>query len=75
VLAPVLGYAVDRWGHRFHYVALAPLLWITSCSLIGYSDAHPLVPLVFASLAGVINGAPLREWQRRLRPPVVGVVA
>ena len=61
VMAPIFGYCVDRWGHRFHYVALAPLLWITSCALLGFTDIHPMVALVFASLAGVINSAPLRE--------------
>jgi len=60
-MAPIFGYCVDRWGHRFHYVALAPLLWITSCSLLGFTDTHPMVALVFASLAGVINSAPLRK--------------
>ena len=60
ILAPVLGYVIDRWGHRFHYVALAPLLWITSCALLGFTSSHPIIALVFASLAGVINGAPLR---------------
>lgn len=60
-MAPIFGYCVDRWCHRFHYVALAPLLWITSCSLLGFTDVHPMVALVFASLAGVINSAPLRK--------------
>lgn len=66
VMAPIFGYCVDRWCHRFHYVALAPLLWITSCSLLGFTNVHPMVALVFASLAGVINSAPLREH----RPPL-----
>ena len=61
VLAPVLGYVIDRWGHRFHYVAAAPILWITACSLLGFTSSHPMVALVIASLAGVINGAPLRS--------------
>lgn len=58
--APIFGYLVDRWCHRFHYVALAPLLWITSCALLGFTRVHPMVALVFASLAGVINSAPLQ---------------
>lgn len=60
VLSPVLGLCIDRYGHRFHYVALAPVLWIISCSLLGWSSVHPLVALVFSSLAGVINSMPLQ---------------
>ena len=61
LLSPIVGYSIDRWGHRFHYVALAPILWVTAAGLLGFSSVHPLVALVFASLAGSINGAPLRE--------------
>jgi MFS family permease len=60
VLSPLLGIAVDRWGHRFHYVALAPILWVIACSMIGFSDVHPVAALVFSSLAGVINAMPLQ---------------
>lgn len=60
VLSPVVGAAIDRYGHRFHLVALAPLLWITACALLGFSSVHPLVALVFSSLAGVINAMPLQ---------------
>ncbi|KAL2204072.1 MFS general substrate transporter [Sarocladium strictum] len=60
VLSPVLGLAIDRYGHRFHYVALAPLLWIIACSMLGFTNVHPLAALVFASLAGVINSMPLQ---------------
>lgn len=60
VLSPVLGLVIDRWGHRFHYVATAPVFWIISCSLLGFTDLHPTVALVFSSLAGVINSMPLQ---------------
>ncbi|KAJ8113238.1 hypothetical protein OPT61_g4586 [Boeremia exigua] len=60
VLSPVLGICIDRFGHRFHYVALAPVLWIIACSLLGWSEVHPLAALVFSSLAGVINSMPLQ---------------
>jgi len=36
-------------------------MWITSCALLGFTETHPMVALVFASLAGVINSAPLRK--------------
>lgn len=58
VLTPFIGLAVDRWGFRFHLTALAPLLWITACALIGWSDVHPLLSVVFASFAGMINSFP-----------------
>lgn len=60
VLSPVLGLCIDRYGHRFHYVALAPVMWIIACSLLGWTDVHPLAALVFSSLAGVINSMPLQ---------------
>jgi hypothetical protein len=58
VVTPFIGLAVDRWGFRFHLTALAPLLWITACALIGWSDVHPLLSVVFASFAGMINSFP-----------------
>lgn len=60
LLSPILGYVIDRWGHRFHYVALAPIFWIICCSLLGFTNVHPLIALVFSSLAGVINAMPLQ---------------
>ncbi|KAF7557483.1 hypothetical protein G7Z17_g725 [Cylindrodendrum hubeiense] len=60
VLSPVVGLAIDRYGHRFHYVATAPILWIIACSILGFTDLHPTVALVFSSLAGVINAMPLQ---------------
>jgi MFS family permease len=60
VLSPVLGLVIDKYGHRFHYVAAAPILWIIACSLLGFTDVHPTAALVFSSLAGVINSMPLQ---------------
>lgn len=60
LLSPLLGLFVDAYGHRFHFVATAPILWITACALLGFTTVHPLVPLVFSSLAGVINAMPLQ---------------
>jgi hypothetical protein len=60
VLSPVVGRLIDVYGHRFHYVAFAPILWIIANTLIGFTDIHPLVALVFSSLAGVINSMPLQ---------------
>lgn len=60
VLSPVVGMVIDVYGHRFHYVALAPVLWIIACSLLGFTDVHPLVALVFSSLAKTINAMPLQ---------------
>ncbi|KAI9150552.1 Major facilitator superfamily domain-containing protein [Paramyrothecium foliicola] len=60
VLSPALGLFIDRYGHRFHFVALAPILWIIACSLLGFTNVHPLAALVFSSLAGVINSMPLQ---------------
>ncbi|KAF5681395.1 major facilitator superfamily transporter [Fusarium denticulatum] len=60
VLSPVLGLAIDNYGHRFHYVAAAPILWIIACSLLGFTNVHPTAALVFSSLAGVINSMPLQ---------------
>ena len=57
--APIIGWLIDRYGHRFHLVALAPLVYILANSLIGFTNAHPLVALVFQSIAGLINGMPL----------------
>ncbi|USW54123.1 Putative major facilitator superfamily, MFS transporter superfamily [Septoria linicola] len=60
VLSPVVGKMIDLYGHRFHYVASAPIFWIIACSLLGFSSVHPLVALVFSSLAGVVNAMPLQ---------------
>ncbi|KAK1469199.1 hypothetical protein CMEL01_00966 [Colletotrichum melonis] len=60
VLSPFVGLAIDKYGHRFHYVATAPVLWIIACAMLGFTDVHPLAALVFSSLAGVINSMPLQ---------------
>ena len=60
VLTPFIGLAVDRWGHRFHLTALAPLLWIIACSVIGWSSVHPLLPVVIAAFAALINAFPFQ---------------
>ncbi|KAF6821766.1 major facilitator superfamily transporter [Colletotrichum plurivorum] len=60
VLSPVVGLAIDKYGHRFHYVAAAPVLWIVACAMLGFTDVHPTAALVFSSLAGVINSMPLQ---------------
>ncbi|KAF4837236.1 Major facilitator superfamily domain-containing protein 1 [Colletotrichum tropicale] len=60
VLSPVVGLAIDKYGHRFHYVATAPILWIIACSMLGFTDVHPTAALVFSSMAGVINSMPLQ---------------
>ncbi|KAK7214585.1 hypothetical protein V2G26_002588 [Clonostachys chloroleuca] len=57
--APVTGWLIDRYGHRFHLAALAPLFYVLANSLIGFTSAHPLVALVIQSIAGLINGMPL----------------
>lgn len=60
VLSPIVGAGVDRFGHRIHLIMLAPIFWIIACALLGFSTVHPLVALVFSSLAGVINAMPLQ---------------
>lgn len=57
--APVTGWLIDRYGHRFHLAALAPLFYVLANSLVGFTSAHPLVALVIQSIAGLINGMPL----------------
>jgi len=52
VLSPVLGWVIDKYGHRFHYVALAPILWIIANTLIGFTDVHLLWHLFSAVLLG-----------------------
>lgn len=60
VLSSIIGAGVDRYRHRIHLIILASLLWITACALLGVSTVHPLVALVFYSLAGTINAMPLQ---------------
>jgi MFS family permease len=62
VLSPVFGAFVDRYGHRFHFVALAPILWIIARSLLAFTNVHPTISLVFSSLAGVVNAMPLQIY-------------
>ena len=54
-LTPIIGILVDRFVHRFHLTAAAPLFWITSCAVIGWSSIHPLVAVVIASLGGTVS--------------------
>ncbi|OAL46303.1 MFS general substrate transporter [Pyrenochaeta sp. DS3sAY3a] len=60
VLSPIIGICMDRYGHRFHLVALAPIFFITCCALIGFTDLHPLVALVFGSLGDSFNALPIQ---------------
>lgn len=57
--APIVGWLIDKYGHRFHLVATAPLFYVLANSLIGFTNAHPLVALVMQSIAGLLNGMPL----------------
>lgn len=57
--APIVGWLIDRYGHRFHLVALAPLFYVVANSLIGFTDTHPIGALIMQSIAGLINGMPL----------------
>ncbi|RKL35152.1 hypothetical protein BFJ70_g8010 [Fusarium oxysporum] len=49
VLSPVLGLDIGKYGHLFHYVAAAPILWIISCSPLGFTNVYPTAALVFSS--------------------------
>lgn len=60
LLSPLVGLFIDVYGHRFHFVATAPILWIIACAMLGFTSVHPLAALVFSSLAGVINAMPLQ---------------
>ncbi|KAK4054172.1 hypothetical protein OIV83_001198 [Microbotryomycetes sp. JL201] len=59
-LLPFVGLAIDRFGHRFHLITFAPLLWILTYSLIGFSSVHPLVPVVFASFCNLVQAFPIQ---------------
>ncbi|KAK4054331.1 hypothetical protein OIO90_003564 [Microbotryomycetes sp. JL221] len=59
-LLPFVGLGIDRFGHRFHLIAFAPLLWILSYSLIGFTSVHPLVPVVFVSFCNLIQAFPIQ---------------
>lgn len=60
LLSPLIGLFIDVYGHRFHFVATAPILWIIACAMLGFTSVHPLAALVFSSLAGCINSMPLQ---------------
>lgn len=60
VLNPVCDLFVDIYGHRFHFVVLAPILWIIACSLLGFGHVPPVVCLVFSSLANMTNAISLQ---------------
>lgn len=36
------------------------LLWVISCAVIGWSDIHPLLPVVIASFASALNAFPFQ---------------
>lgn len=58
--SPLLGWGMDKYGHRFHLVALAPIMWIIANVLIGFTDVHPIAALVFSAIANTINAMPLQ---------------
>jgi hypothetical protein len=60
VLSPVFDLFIDIYGHRFHFVVLAPILWIIAYSLLGFGQVPPVVCLVFSSLANMINAISLQ---------------
>ena len=47
---------------KFQIRQKVPVFWVVACSLLGWSQVHPLVALVFNSLAGVINSMPLQIY-------------
>ncbi|WVQ80631.1 hypothetical protein IAT38_002736 [Cryptococcus sp. DSM 104549] len=60
VLTPFIGLAIDRWGHRFHLMAFAPVLWVIACAIIGFTDVHPLLPVIISSLGATITAFPIQ---------------
>lgn len=58
LMAPVVGLGVDRFGHRFHLTAAAPLFFIIAFVVMGWTNVNPLAAVVIFSLGSVINYMP-----------------
>jgi hypothetical protein len=51
VLSPILGGVVDRFGMRAVIATIAPVMLVIVHSMLGYTDASPVGPLVGQGLA------------------------
>lgn len=60
ILCPLIGIFADRYGHRFHLVAMAPILHVVACILMGFTGAHPLSAMIIETLADTFTPMPLQ---------------
>ncbi|PWZ00851.1 LOW QUALITY PROTEIN: MFS general substrate transporter [Testicularia cyperi] len=58
VLTPLVGLAFDLFGRRMYYVSATAALWVLVFSLLGFSDVHPLAPVILGSVALSSNAIP-----------------
>ncbi|WVR07938.1 hypothetical protein IAU60_004981 [Kwoniella sp. DSM 27419] len=55
VLTPVTGWFFDRFGWRMFFVSWTGLLYVLVFSLIGFTQVHPLCPILISSFALTTN--------------------
>ncbi|WRT69852.1 uncharacterized protein IL334_006843 [Kwoniella shivajii] len=51
ILTPATGWFFDRFGYRMVFVSWTALLYIIVFSLIGFTQVHPLCPILISSFA------------------------
>ncbi|WVW87087.1 hypothetical protein I302_109144 [Kwoniella bestiolae CBS 10118] len=55
VLTPATGWFFDKFGYRMVFVSWTAILYIIVFSLIGFTQVHPLCPILISSFALTTN--------------------
>lgn len=58
VLTPVVGLAFDLFGRRMYYVSATAGLWVVVFAMLGFTNVHPLAPVILGSVALACNAIP-----------------
>lgn len=58
VLTPIVGFGFDKLGHRSAVISVCACFYILAMSLMGFSQVHAVVPMLFDAFAYTLNSVP-----------------
>ena len=58
VLTPIVGLGFDKLGYRSAAISVCACFYIIAMSLMGFSQVHPVVPMLFDAFGYTLNSVP-----------------
>ena len=58
VLTPIVGLGFDKLGYRNAAISVCACFYIIAMSLMGFSQVHPVVPMLFDAFGYTLNSVP-----------------